>query len=371
MGIWPTLPFDKTDLENYLSTLQSERVLVHDVCALKDDEGADDSIKAFGYGSPLLVVFSADGEKEQRIVLHTMSQDRFGHKRRSDRARNLLLDYDTFNELPQHVPAIDVGAFVEDGGLISLGNTGEFFLIAPFVRGHLYAEDLKRISTTGELEPYDEARTVALADYLAEIHARKQPDPSRYKRCIRDLLGHGEGIMGMTDAYPSDFHIAPSTRLAAIEQQCIRWRWRINRKHDRLSRSHGDFHPWNVLFDGDDHHEFTALDRSRGPWGDPADDLSAMTVNYILFSVRQYGQLQGAFERLFRVFWERYLDATDDQQVQDVIAPFYAWRTLVVAHPVWYPDLTDPVREALFHFIESVLEAERFEPTRVNEYLGI
>lgn len=368
---WTTLPFEQASLEDYLSTVYQAEVRVREVRPLKENGGSmDETIKAFGYGSPLLITFTQEGEGEQSIVLHTMSQDRFGHIRRSDRARNLLLDYATFNKLPQHVSAIDVGAFAEDGSLISLGDAGEFFLIAPFVKGQLYADDLKRIAQTGELAPHDETRVIALARYAARIHATKNPDPARYKRCIRDLLGHGEGIMGLTDSYPVDFAIAPSSRLERIEQQCISWRWRINALHDRLSQSHGDFHPWNVLFD-DDNGEFTVLDRSRGAWGEPADDLSAMTINYILFSVRRYGRLQGEWLHLFRTFWESYLDATQDQQVHDVIAPFYAWRALVVAHPVWYPHLADSVREALFHFIENVLESRRFDPTRVNGYLGV
>lgn len=366
-----TLPFEQTHLENYLSSHYQAVIQVCDVRPLKDDKGATNTIKSFGYGSPLLITFTQVGkEKERRVVLHTMSKDRFGHNRRSDRARNLLLDFATFNQLPQHVPAIDVGAFAEDGDLISLGSTGEFFLIAPFVDGTLYADDLKRIAQTGELGPDDESRTIALARYLAGIHAEKHPDEARYKRCIRDLLGHGEGIMGMIDAYPADFNLAPPARLEQIEQVCIRWRWRINHHHHRLSQSHGDFHPWNVLFE-DQSNKFTVLDRSRGAWGEPADDLSAMTINYILFSLRQYGRLQGSWERLFRTFWEQYLEQSGDQQVREVIAPFYAWRTLVVAHPVWYPNLTESVRKKLFRFIDSVLQTERFDPARVNEYLGV
>lgn len=365
-----SLPFEHTHLEDYLSSLFKAPVQVKGVDPLKDDDNQDDALKSFGYGSPLLITFSKNGRDDQRLVLHTMSQDRFGHNRRSDRARNLLLDYATFNRLPQHVGALDVGAFATDGDLISLGNAGEFFLIAPFVTGTLYAVDLKRIAETGELAPQDGPRSVALAGYLADIHAEKQPDPVRYQRCIRDLLGHGEGIMGMTDAYPADFAIAPPDRLERIEQRCIQWRWRINDQHHRLSQVHGDFHPWNVLYE-DDVHTFTVLDRSRGAWGEPADDLSAMTINYILFSVRQYGRLQGAWEQLFRLFWDQYLERTGDHWIQDVIAPFYTWRTLVVAHPVWYPNLSDAVRKKLFRFVDSVLQTERFDPARVNEYLGV
>ena len=34
---------------------------------------------------------------------------------------------------------------------------------------------------------------------------------------------------------------------------------------------HGDFHPWNLLFR--EGVEFSVLDRSRGEWGEPADDV--------------------------------------------------------------------------------------------------
>jgi aminoglycoside phosphotransferase (APT) family kinase protein len=140
-------------------------------------------------------------------------------------------------------------------------------------------------------------------------------------------------------------------------------------KADRLSQVHGDFHPYNVLFrSGTD---FSVLDRSRGEWGEPADDVTAMTINYLLSSLIRWGKLTGPFEVLFRLFWDTYIEASGDQDVTGTAAPFYAFRGLVVASPVWYPDLSMEVRRSLFHFIQQVLESPRFEPTRVNEYCGL
>jgi hypothetical protein len=42
--------------------------------------------------------------------------------------------------------------------------------------------------------------------------------------------------------------------------------------------------------------DFTVLDRSRGEWGEPADDVTAMTINYIFYSLQKYGELAGVFE---------------------------------------------------------------------------
>lgn len=174
--------------------------------------------------------------------------------------------------------------------------------------------------------------------------------------------------MGMLDSYPADFVLAPPAKLTKIEERCVAWRWRINALHHRLSQVHGDFHPWNIL--RQEQNRFMLLDRSRGEWGEPADDVSALSINYILFSLRQYGRLAGPFQQLFDAFWERYLKQSGDEEILTVIQPFYVWRALVVAHPVWYPSLTDEVRAKLFRLIDELLAAPHFMRQHVNEYIG-
>jgi hypothetical protein len=50
------------------------------------------------------------------------------------------------------------------------------------------------------------------------------------------------------------------------------------------------------------------------------------------------------------------------------VAPFLAFRALVMANPVWYPTLDTLLRQKLFRFILGVLDAERFDPTAANRY---
>ncbi|MBI4714736.1 MAG: phosphotransferase, partial [Nitrospirae bacterium] len=325
-----------------------------------------EDLKGFGYGVPLRVRFAVDGG-ERLTVLGTMTPNPFGHDHFSDRAQVLLWEHDTFNRLPRHVRSLDVGAFTKAGGLVSLGETEEFFLLTEFAAGDGYFHDLERLVPGGEAQDLDVARARALADYLAAIHQVKKSAPSLYVRRIRDLIGHGECLMGIIDNYPREFGFITQDLLQRVEERCVAWRWRLKPLVHRLSQVHGDFHPWNILFrEGID---FTVLDRSRGEWGEPADDLGSLFVNYLFCSLRRYGRLDGPFETLFRTFWETYLKGSGDEEILRVIPPFLAWRALVVASPVWYPTIPMEVRRKLFSLIENILEAEVFDPGRVNGYL--
>jgi len=49
------------------------------------------------------------------------------------------------------------------------------------------------------------ARAEALSNYLVAIHGVKRDEPVIYTRRIRELIGHGELIMGLIDSYPNSF----------------------------------------------------------------------------------------------------------------------------------------------------------------------
>ena len=321
----------------------------------------DATTKGAGYGIPLrLSVRLASGE-ERLLVFHTASSDVFGHDRRADRAAEMLLAFDTFGSIPNHVRALDVGAIRNDGrGLISLAPAGEFYLLTSYGDGHVYAEDLRRIAHARRIEERDVHRAEKLARYLVALHAHKVEDEARYARSVRDVVGSGEGIFGIIDGYPRDVPAAPAARLEAIEQQAVRWRWRLRGKERRLSRAHGDFHPFNVLFDSAS--ELALLDAARGSLGDPADDVTCMAINYVFFAVEQPEAWPGALRELWRRFWDVYLEESGDSELCDVAAPFLAWRGLVVANPVWYPALDAAARDRVLSLIERTLAAERFDP---------
>lgn len=353
-------------LARYLTSLLGERVTVLDASVLGHPE--DKSLKGYGYGTPVRVDYELADHQRQTAVLHTMSPGPFGHEHMADRAQILLWEHQAFNRLPCHVRSLDVGGFQSDGSILSLGKVEEACLLTAYAEGQNYTLDLERIRDSRTLTDLDLARADALCDYLVAIHAEPISNPGLYTRRIRELLGHGECIMGLTDSYPCHPFITAEL-LQEIEQRCVRWRWKIKGLTHRLRQIHGDFHPWNILFrSGID---FQLLDRSRGEYGDPADDLTSLTLNYFFFSLQRSGRLEGPLETLFLRFWKHYLEKSGDREISRVVAPFFAFRGLVIASPLWYPTLSDTVRKAILSFILAVLDSESFIPSQVNTYAGV
>lgn len=355
-------------LEKYFREIYGPEAEVLRVLELTSGrEKRGEELKGFGYGVPYLIELSVKGEI-RRVVLETIRPGGFGHEHFSDRAQILLWQHSAFNKLPKHVRSVDVGAFTSGGSLKSLGDCREFFILTEFVEGKPYYLDLEAMKARREASDLDVKRCLALSDYLVEVHSVKDAGlKSLYIRRVRDLVGHGECIMGLIDSYPSGLSYADEKTLMDIERRCVEWRWKLKKKSYRCSRVHGDFHPWNILFHGN--LDFTVLDRSRGEWGEPADDLAAMTINYIFYSLQTYGEMRDPFKMLFESFWENYLNKTGDEEVLAVVQPFYAWRGLVIASPVWYPRLPAETRRKIFNFIKNVLEEEILNLKMVNSYL--
>lgn len=343
-----------------LARVEGAEIEIRSVESIAHDRAVTE-LKQIGYGEPLRVTYRREGcEEERRAVLHTITPSWFGHDRRADRAALVLLAADTYDTLPRHTRVLDVGALGPQGELVSLRGADELYLLTTYVEGSLYARDLRRIEADRRATSADVDRARALAGYLFALHRQKIPGPPElYHRAIRDLVGSGEGLFGIADSYPDGGPI-PRARLTAIEHRAVEWRARLRGRAHRLSRTHGDFHPYNLLFrEGVD---FTVLDASRGAMGDPADDLAALTINYVFGAVISPDAWRHGIAPLWRAFWADYLAGSGDGEVLEVIAPFFAWRALVVASPVWYPGITGEQRSALLTFAERVMDARAFDP---------
>ena len=99
-------------------------------------------------------------------------------------------------------------------------------MLADFVEGHEYADDLLRLRAGGEALALDVERANALCDYLVGIHRVPGTDPGLYVRRVRELLGHGECIFGVVDSYPAKGPV-PEATLREVERRCLAWRWTL------------------------------------------------------------------------------------------------------------------------------------------------
>jgi len=325
----------------------------------------DQGMKDFGYGKSIEVTYEKDG-RENRAVISVMRGDRYGHQFYWDRAAILIFEYETGARMENHVKPIGLGYIDEDNRLVPVKQPKEFFIMNEKVIGEHYFLDLERIRS-GKFQVRDKNRAREFARWLSRIHAQKKDDPDIYLRSIRQLIGGSECIWGLIDAYPYPYEYFPPERFQRLEKQLINWRWKLRKYTHRLAVTHGDFHPWNVLVQSSG--DFSVLDRSRGEWGEPADDVSAMTCNYFLYGLYKHSRLSGDFETLYMSFWEEYLEQTGDQEILEVIAPFYFFRTLVVANPEWYPSHPPEVRQRLLRFLDNVLMEDRFDYININKYI--
>ena len=329
---------------------------------LKDMKRIGEGIHGAGY----LLKFNTPHE-ERCLIMKALFPSRFGHDHYSDRAQVLLLAQANYNEMPKHIKATDV---VGDSPnrLISVKDAKEFYIFMEEAKGESYFKDLDAILKRGHLNELDIERAKMLAHFLADIHALKysgQDGKILYRRRIRDLIGHGECIMGIIDAYDSAGFTTDS-ELLEYAGKCLGWWGKIRDKSERLCSVHGDYHPGNIRLQEDD---FVLLDRSRGSWGEAADDVSCLSVNFIHYAIKDCGTFDGPFAELFRLFLDYYFEKTNDNGLFEVTQPFFAFRVLVLANPKFYPDDTTETKRKLLDFGLSALETERFDTEKISEYM--
>jgi hypothetical protein len=310
--------------------------------------------------------------RTRNIILRTERPIGFSHEYAADRAKVFLLQHNLSKQIPKHIPSFDVVGYSSRGEIVSIGDCKDFFQLVGKVAGIEYMKDLDQIKTRGFLTPADRKKAQLLSDYLVALHRKKFKGPpelarSIHRRHTRDAIGHGEMLMGVIDTYPNKVSWLPKNRLVDLVGLAVEFRERIKDRHNRLRRMHGDFHPGNIIFSGPA--DFKVLDASRELWGEPADDLTTLAINYIWFAIRQRGDFSGPFAELFHIFFDNYIKKTRDKGVLEIVGLFFAFRGVVVIHPTFYPKQEHAVRVKILNFIRSVLKEKTFNPQKINNYI--
>ena len=254
------------------------------------------------HGRGYRAVFAKGGVRREVIIKAIDKNIGLGHDYPSDRAGVFLLASETYGKFPSHVKALDVLSLQPNGSAKSISGGIEYYLVMEEGKGVSYFEDLREMRGLNDLRRQDRERVSALARFMARAHAKKKNAPALYLRKLRDIIGHGECLMGVFDTYQENDRFTNLREMAAIEKACVDWRAALKERTGRLSRVHGDFHPGNILFNGKK--SFVLLDRSRGEYGEPADDVTALCINYIFFSLMEHGKMAGAYEEALSLFYD-------------------------------------------------------------------
>ena len=73
---------------------------------------------------------------------------------------------------------------------------------------------------------------------------------------------------------------------------------------------------------------------------------------------------------MWKTFFAEYLARTNDLLVLKRMAPFLAWRLLVLASPIWYPAVTTELRCVLLGIAIHWLEGRSFDPNVIETALA-
>ena len=294
--------------------------------------------------------------KQKTVIMKQLIGRHLGKDYPADRAHSFILDHQSYNRMKGHVRSIDVLGETRKG-YISIGTAKDFYLLTEEASGRDFFHDLERISATGvQLE--DRRKVRMLADFLVDLHKRLY-EPSLYRRKIRDTVGSGESLMSVLDFFPDELYWTYFRKLDFIVRKSVS-HWAFARRYEhRLCEIHGDFHSGNLWFDGD---KLTVLDRSRGMYGEAADDITAFLSDIIHYSLLKYGRLKNEFREIFDIFWNTYFKKTKDQEMREVMQPYMAFRLVILANPSFRKT---PAERQLISLASNIMRDRRFDPKKL------
>jgi hypothetical protein len=227
-----------------------------------------------------------------------------------------------------------------------------------------YEQDLWELRGVERARRIDRARAHNLAVALYMIH-RERGQARSYCRGLARALSGEEGIPRLAEWLGDRHPVLLPERLERIEIALVHWRWLLREKKHRSRRIHGSLRPDNVFFRGE---ECTLLETAPVR-GEPAHDLAALTLRYVISALAHRGRFSGPEREIWDELWTSYLSESGDVEILEVIPPFYAREVLEQVALNAPEPLSEQMQRVLVEFAEVMLAGRPFRPDHLDGIL--
>lgn len=332
-------------------------------------------LKPLGLGSHSYSYLVNIPEINENIVLKFILGDGgWGHEYISDRLNLLSFQHIYGSNLSNSLNSYGIGIINSDDEIIFFDDVEEVFqVIDCFPKESLLLTHYlsKSFNSSNEKRIYKIIEDSAT--WLAKLHSTPikinlSLSKDLYKRHIRNLVGHGEMVLGVLDQFPepNDNKFVNEKQLVKIEKLFIDWRYRLKYNSSRIKRIHGDFHSNNILVIPNE--KLIFLDFSREAYGESADDVSCFIGFIIYISFLEHQSLIEPYLDLIKIFLSNYENSTLDSNLKSIIPPFLAYRLLAKCNPRLYKSLSDEIRKKIIDVTIRLLNEKQFEVNFLQQF---
>lgn len=306
----------------------------------------------------------------KKVVIRIINPVDFSNDYPPDRMTSFWIQHHSAKHLPKHVKSLGIVGINKSTKQIGIvEDFNEFIQVLDWAEGEEYFVDLEKILQTNHVSKDNLKKVLLLSNYLAKIHQKKFKGSkdqalSLYKRHTRDYIG-SRFMIDVLDTYPKEISFTNWNKMHKLVFEVYKYREKYKNNFERLSKIHGDFHPGNIRFQ--DKNKFIVLDASRAIWGEPADDVACLGINYLWYALKQTGKFKGVFKELFDVFWKNYLDKTQDKEICHTLPMFVAIRSVVLKHPLYF-SVSDQIRKKILAFSFKILQKADIQEALNHDY---
>lgn len=340
MGIKEIVENKSGILSNYLSNLLKKQIKIQ-------------KIEFLGKGLHGEAYKATDSNNETYIVKEFMDWG-LNLEFAEDRISEAIKLKRTANDLPGHVKIF--GNLQHSNNQLKNLTEENPIIVMEEAKYDEYFADLNEISKSKELSDNAKKRIVILAEKIAEMHSKKQPN-NLYSKYLKDWFSLG--VLELTNELKP---ICTESEVKQIKHSFLDWEHLLYKNSDRCKRIHGELFPGTIKFSPND--EFITYDMRRIGAGEPADDLGSVIYNYLLQSILDHDKIIPCFQEAIELLLKTYLEKTKDKEITKFLPVFMAYRCLICTHPTIVP-IPDNKKKQLKKLLFSLLKQKDLDLEKI------